>query len=185
MDESYNKNKEKTKQQLSNEDIEVLLSDNQEYFQHKSRVSTLQSNLKNHTPYRFAFNSIAVKKLKSDNTLLGDSQRLFARRGIRPSLVAQTVEPDSERFFSDYNLLSNSSIMVDNYDFFLNNIDNIRVNLARVMLAKLDIDLNSKKTLEDILNSKEWKEASSQEIFYELKNRLRATGREKEQSYSP
>jgi hypothetical protein len=75
--------------------------------------------------------------------------------------------------------------MVDNYDFFLNNIDNIRVNLARVMLAKLDIDLNSKKTLEDILNSKEWKEASSQEIFYELKNRLRATGREKEQSYSP
>ena len=148
------------------------------YFNHDSRNP--KGGIKNYTPTMLPLNRVASSKIERPRAFYASGGK-----GIRSELFAQTTEAEYERFLSDDDEISNHSIALDNYDYFLRNNDEIRVNLARVVLAKLDLDRDSKKTLEDILNGQEWKNASGEEVFNELKNRLRKRDLELNDKYMP
>ncbi|MBN2899935.1 MAG: hypothetical protein JXO44_14290, partial [Clostridia bacterium] len=178
-DKAYMEHHEKKAEQLSQSlKAQGLTLGGVEFFEHESRRDQLGGGLKNYTPTLLALNSSTQERI--DNP-----KRYYLKKGIKNPLFAETVERDSTRFLSVDTETTNHAIALDNYDFFLKHNKEIRTNLARVLLAKLDLDIDHKKTLNDILNHEQWKSASGEEVFHELKNRLRQRGQDLNDQYIP
>jgi hypothetical protein len=64
----------------------------------------------------------------------------FRKKGIAsPHLfVPETLESDASRFTTTTEL-TNDAVKADNYQFFLRNASAMKVNIARVLLAKIDV----------------------------------------------
>ena len=186
-DKPYTEEKEEAKKETkgkSVDEINAMLVENSEFYDHKSRTEVgFGENLANHAPLRFALNSTASRNINNSHS--GRIREYCNASGVRRTLLADMVDTPTENWLNDPSNISNYSIALDNYDYFLKHNKEISINLAKVMLAKLDIDMHSKKTLNDILNDKVWASKSSQEVYFELKNRLRATGKEKFPQYQP
>jgi len=147
-----------------------------------------------HTNYsgrRLAFNSLAqevVQKRISALAQLGiESPRdYFNYLGVSnsDSLFPETTETVTNRFFTKNNTMTNEAIRMDNYEYFLNNTGSFKTNLAKTLLAKIDIDRDLRGTLSDLLNKQgEWAGQPSEVIYGELKNRLRNAGLEHHKEY--
>lgn len=128
---------------------------------------------------RFALNSTSSNRFLSLGGI-DDIQAFFRREGISDakSLFAETAEMESGRFLSQQNEMTNEAIKMDNYEFFVNNSYYIKMNLAKTLLAKIDLDRDLKGTLADLLETDgKWNnDLDPVVVFEELKNRLRNAG---------
>ncbi len=137
---------------------------------------------------RFALNSDSIRRLSKNKTKITDKiQEYFSDNGIADakSFFAETTEKESHRFLSAENSLTNKAIKMDNYEFFLNNSYQIKTNLAKTLLAKMDLDRDIKGTLSDLLEKDgKWESAEPEIVFQELKNRLRNSGHAHHKEYA-
>lgn len=135
---------------------------------------------------RFALNSLSEKSHfpKDPRHNLQESYQQLGIAGAG-NLFAETTERESNRLFSQDGQITNHAIKMDNYEFFLNNSYYIKSNLAKTLLAKMDLDRDIKGTLSDMLDSDgKWNNGVEPEVvFNELKNRLRNAGREHHKEY--
>ena len=128
---------------------------------------------------RFALTDVNLARVVKDGTSSVNLQDYFRDLGVTDAkrFFAQTKEKDSNRFLTDENTLTNEAVKMDNYEYFLDNSGAIKSNLAKTLLAKMDLDRDIKGTLSDLLEADgKWNNADPDVIFGELKNRLRNTG---------
>lgn len=123
----------------------------------------------------FALNSLSNKRFMNKKDVKHDTiWKHFKELGVEDAqrLFGETAEKDSTRLFSTLDQITNEAIKLDNYEFFLTNAGAIKTNLARVLLAKIDLDRDMRGTLNDLLGGGKWTSQDPDVVFSELKNRM-------------
>jgi len=105
---------------------------------------------------------------------ISDADRLFAEA---PDAV-------SNNFLAPEGVLTNEAIKMDNYEFLLNNTSQIKMTIAKSLLAKMDYDEDLRGTLNDLLaKDGYWADKSPEVIFAKLQNELRNKGKAHNSEY--
>lgn len=127
-DKEYNKTVEKQESKTS-DTINTFMLEKGEVFDNKLRKDTLVKEALESKAFRFALNSNAISYLNKNSSYSSDNiKRVFRNLGIRQSLLADTTEDGFYRTFSTDTDISNTSIMLDNYDYFLNHNTEISIS---------------------------------------------------------
>ncbi len=105
---------------------------------------------------RFAFTGAAREALKrrmGDNPGAGLTQSLSTLyRDIRGADRLMPSTLSSNAWLGSARGPTNDQIAADNYEFALNNIGQIQANIGRILMAKIDADLNVRETFADFFD---------------------------------
>ena len=136
---------------------------------------------------RFAINSKAESHL-SLRINEGRIQEHFLDQGVDGAeyFLAEGFLSPHEMSIGDTRRISNESVKKDNYEFVLRNTHLLKANIAKTLLAKMDIDRDVVGTLSDMLSNKSsWAKNDPDLVLRELKNRLRLNSKEQHPEYEP
>jgi len=125
--------------------------------------------------------------VRPDGYSLGDISSYLKEYNIPDvgSVFADTVETSTDRLFSKDGVVTNRAIQLDNYQHCLNTIPEMKLAIAKALIAKMDADRNVSESFGSLLDENGQLNTTKdpQVVYAELKNRLRNNSLEHREEY--